>query len=91
MPFVAADSGERECDEAEIAFHRKRGRQSVNEGGNAQEGQFIAEAGHSVNRVHAKGGRTLRKDVFLPSKHLLSAFFKTLPSKNHQEILTGSF
>ena len=29
-----------------------------------------------------QGGRTLRKDVFLPSKHLLSAFYKTLPSKN---------
>ena len=29
-----------------------------------------------------KGGRTLRKDVFLPSKRLLSAFYKTLPSKN---------
>ena len=28
------------------------------------------------------GGRTLRKDVFLPSKHLLSAFYETLPSKN---------
>ena len=27
-------------------------------------------------------GRTLRKDVFLPSKPLLSAFYKTLPSKN---------
>ena len=37
---------------------------------------------HSLLRVHAKGGRTLRKDVFLPSKHLLSAFYKTLPSKN---------
>ena len=29
-----------------------------------------------------EGGRTLRKDVFLPSRHLLSAFYKTLPSKN---------
>ena len=29
-----------------------------------------------------EGGRTLRKDVFLPSKHLLSAFYKTLPTKN---------
>ena len=29
-----------------------------------------------------EGGRTLRKDVFLPSKHLLSAFYETLPSKN---------
>ena len=29
-----------------------------------------------------EGGRTLRKDVFLPSKHRLSAFYKTLPSKN---------
>ena len=27
-------------------------------------------------------GRTLRRDVFLPSKHLLSAFYKTLSSKN---------
>ena len=27
-------------------------------------------------------GRTLRKDVLLPSKHLLSDFSKTLPSKN---------
>ena len=38
-----------------------------------------------TSRVHAKGGRTLRKDVFLPSKHLLrnlSAFYETLPSKN---------
>ena len=33
-------------------------------------------------RVHAKGGRTLRKDVFLPSKRLLSAFYTTLPSKH---------
>ena len=29
-----------------------------------------------------EGGHTLRKDVFLPSKHLLSALYKTLPSKN---------
>ena len=29
-----------------------------------------------------KGGRTLRKSVFLPSKHLLSAFYDTPPSKN---------
>ena len=27
-------------------------------------------------------GRTLPKDVLLPSKHLLSTFYKTLPSKN---------
>ena len=27
-------------------------------------------------------GRTLRKDVFLPSKHHLSALYKTPPSKN---------
>ena len=33
-------------------------------------------------RVHAKGGRTLRKGVFLPSKHLPSAFYDTPPSKN---------
>ena len=32
-------------------------------------------------RVHVKGV-VLRKDVFLPSKHLLSAFYKTLASKN---------
>ena len=35
--------------------------------------------------IHAsarEGGRTLRKDVFLPSKHLLSAFYKMLPFKN---------
>ena len=35
-----------------------------------------------LHGVHAKGGRTLQKDVFLPCKHLLSAFYKTLPSKN---------
>ena len=29
-----------------------------------------------------EGGRTLRQDVFLPSKHLLSAFYEKLPSKN---------
>ena len=29
-----------------------------------------------------RGGRTLRKDVFLPSWHLLRAFYKTRPSKN---------
>ena len=29
-----------------------------------------------------EGGRTLRKDVFLPSKHLLIAFYETLLSKN---------
>ena len=29
-----------------------------------------------------QGGRTLRNDVFPPSKHLLSAFYKTLPAKN---------
>ena len=28
-----------------------------------------------------EGGNTLWKDVSLPSKHLLSAFYKTLPSK----------
>ena len=27
-------------------------------------------------------GLTLRKDVFLPSKHLPSAFYETLPSEN---------
>ena len=34
-----------------------------------------------------RGGRTLRKDVLLPSKHLLSAFYKTLPSKNPSQNL----
>ena len=34
-----------------------------------------------------EGGRTLRKDVFLPSKHLLIAFYKTLPSQNPSENL----
>ena len=29
-----------------------------------------------------KEGLTLRKDVFLPCKHLLSAFYEMLPSKN---------
>ena len=29
-----------------------------------------------------EGGRTLRKGVFLPSKHLPSAFYEMLPSKN---------
>ena len=29
-----------------------------------------------------RGSGTLRKDVFLPSKHLLGAFYKKLPSKN---------
>ena len=29
-----------------------------------------------------EAGRALRKDMFLPSKHLLSAFYKTPPSKN---------
>ena len=48
------------------------------------------------NRVH-EGGRSLRKDVFLPSQHLLSAFYKTLPSKNpaknlvFTKTLTGAF
>ena len=32
--------------------------------------------------MRAKGGRTLQKEVFLPSKHLLSALYETLPSKN---------
>ena len=32
-----------------------------------------------VNRMHAEGGRTLRKSVFLPSKRLLSAFYDTPP------------
>ena len=41
-----------------------------------------------LNRAHAKGGCNLRKDVFLPSKHLLSAFYKTLPSKNPSENLS---
>ena len=29
-----------------------------------------------------EGGRTLQRDAFLPSKHLLSAFYKTFPSTN---------
>ena len=29
-----------------------------------------------------EGGRALRKGVFLPSKHLLSTFYNTPPSKN---------
>ena len=35
-------------------------------------------------RVHVKGAvlRNKKKDVFLPSKHLLGALYKTLPSKN---------
>ena len=33
------------------------------------------------------GGRALRKDVFLPSKHLLSAVYETLPSKNPSKSL----
>ena len=37
-----------------------------------------------------QGGRTLRKDVFLPSKHLLSAFYKTLPSKNPSKNLLST-
>ena len=38
-------------------------------------------------------GLTLRKDVFLLSKHLLSAFYETLPSKNLVllKTLTGAF
>ena len=44
---------------------------------NAQEGQW------KVAKLGAReGGRTLRKDVFPPSKHLLSAFYETLSSKN---------
>ena len=35
---------------------------------------------HIACWLHAKG--TLRNDVFLPSKHLLCAFYETLPSKN---------
>ena len=44
-----------------------------------------------------EGGRTLRKDVLLPSKHLVSAFYETLPSKTPSknlvftETLTGAF
>ena len=37
----------------------------------------------------SEGGRTLRKDVFLPSKRLLSAFYETLPSKNPSKILAS--
>ena len=36
----------------------------------------------TIFATRREGGRTLRKDVFLPSKHLLSAFYETLPSKN---------
>ena len=32
-----------------------------------------------INRVHAKGVVLLRKGVFLPSKHLLSAFYNSPP------------
>ena len=38
---------------------------------------FLAE-----DKSARKRGRTLRKGVFLPSKHLLSAFYDTPPSKN---------
>ena len=41
----------------------------------------------SQKRVHAKGVCTLRKGVFLPSKQLLSAFYKTLRSKIPSENL----
>ena len=33
-------------------------------------------------KTSREGGRTLRKGAFLPSKHLLSTFYKRLPSKN---------
>ena len=36
------------------------------------------------------GGRTLRKDVFLPSKHLLSAIYETLPSKSPSKNLVST-
>ena len=36
----------------------------------------------TLNWGAREGGRTLRRDVFLPSKHLLSAFYETLPSEN---------
>ena len=39
-----------------------------------------------TSRMHAKGV-VLRKDVFLPSKHLLSAFYTMLPSKNSSKNL----
>ena len=35
-----------------------------------------------VRSAFGQGGCTLRKGVFLPSKHLLSAFYDTPPSKN---------
>ena len=41
-------------------------------------------------RVHAKGVVLCEKDVFLPSKHLLSAFYETLPSKNPSTLKTLS-
>ena len=37
-----------------------------------------------------EGGRTLRKDVFLPSQHLLSVFYKTLPAKSPSKIFGGA-
>ena len=40
--------------------------------------------GEALRAVHAKGGRTLRKDVFLPSKH----FYETLPSNNPSRTLS---
>ena len=63
--------------------------------------QLTAPWRTTASHIHTgacEGGRTLRKDVFLPSKHLLGAFYKTLPSKNPSKNLvfakkpfTGAF
>ena len=55
-------------------------------GQNSQQ-EFVSKKYPPINPPHValgctQGGRTLREDVFLPSKHLLSAFYTTLPSKN---------
>ena len=45
---------------------------------------FLGRRGGSADFIFmgARSFLTLGKDVFLPSKNLLSAFYKTLPSKN---------
>ena len=43
-----------------------------------EQGLAILREAHGAR----EGGHTLRKDVFLPSKHLLSGFYEKLPSKN---------
>ena len=45
---------------------------------------FLIEGGLCTR----KAGCTLRRGAFLPSKHLLSAFYETLPSKNPSKNLT---